>query len=203
MQLRVKNPQFVKSCGSKKDFLSDKPQIVFAGKSNSGKSSLINLITNNNKMARVGQTPGLTVLVNYFSCTLATGERDLDFYLVDLPGYGYAKSGKSRSDDFGKLVEDFFEETKNKLVFVLMDIRNKPSSDDKQLIQFLYANQIAFVVVLTKADKLSKAQMGVARQNQASELGLGIDNVIVTSSTQRTGTDAILRCIMEHVSNLS
>lgn len=126
------------------------PEIAIAGKSNVGKSSFINFMVNQNKLAKTSQEPGRTRLLNYFE--INNGE----YYFVDLPGYGYAKVNKQEKQKWGGLIENYLR-TSNRLinVFVLVDMRHEPTDDDKMLINYLYSYNIPFTIIATKADKLS------------------------------------------------
>lgn len=184
--MMIKTAKFVKSVADKKSFLEDRPSFVFAGKSNCGKSTLINSICGNKKLARSSSTPGCTKLVNYFLVNDA-------FYFVDLPGYGFSKTGKSKASDFGALVQSFFEQGKNiKQVFILIDIRNGASQNDEIMLNFCYYYQIPFTVIATKADKISRSQCLLKRRALAGELKIGEDNIILSSSVLKIGRDEIL-----------
>ena len=126
---------------------SEVPEIAFAGRSNVGKSSLLNKLFNRKSLARVSSVPGKTITINFY---------DVDGYkFVDLPGYGYAKLSKSERDRFGELMEGYFQSGRNiKLVVQLVDMRHKPSQDDYGMIDFMQQMDIPFIVVCTKADKL-------------------------------------------------
>lgn len=126
---------------------SDITEIAFAGRSNVGKSSLLNKLFNRKSLARVSSVPGKTITINFY---------DVDGYkFVDLPGYGYAKLSKSECDRFGELMEGYFQSGRNiKLVVQLVDMRHKPSQDDFGMIDFMKQMNIPFIVVCTKADKL-------------------------------------------------
>lgn len=125
------------------------PEIVFSGHSNVGKSSLINKIANRKNIARVSSQPGKTATINFFS---ADG-----FYLVDLPGYGYAKVSKAEKARWADLVEGYLSQKRNiALIIQIIDIRHKPTKDDYDMLKFLYHNNAPFIVVLTKKDKLKK-----------------------------------------------
>jgi GTP-binding protein len=129
------------------------PEIVMSGRSNVGKSSLINLLAGQNKLARVSNTPGKTRMVIYFLV-------DDRFYLTDLPGYGYAKVSKKTKAEFSELVDQYLSASRPiSMVLHLMDIRHKPSEHDLQMIEWLSSNQIPWRLVLTKSDKLSRAQI--------------------------------------------
>lgn len=127
---------------------SDRPEFAFSGRSNVGKSSLINKIFNRRNMARVSSVPGKTVTINFFSVE--------DVYFVDLPGYGYANVSKSEKSKWGDLIGGYLGDFDRslELVFQLIDMRHAPSKDDLQMIDYLIDNEIPFVIVLTKADKL-------------------------------------------------
>lgn len=127
---------------------SDRPEFAFSGRSNVGKSSLINKIFNRKNMARVSSVPGKTVTINFFSVE--------DVYFVDLPGYGYANVSKNEKAKWGDLIGGYLGDFERdlELVFQLIDMRHAPSKDDLQMIDYLIDNEIPFVIVLTKADKL-------------------------------------------------
>lgn len=131
----------------------DRPEIVFSGKSNVGKSSLINALADNKKLARVSATPGKTRLVVYFDV-------DSKLYLADLPGYGYAKAPKDVKEKFSKLCDQYFVSGREfSLVLHLIDIRHDPSAEDIRMIEYMNHNNIPYFLVFTKCDKLSRAQM--------------------------------------------
>ena len=130
---------------------SDKPEIVFSGRSNVGKSSLINKLCGRKALARVSSKPGKTATINFFDAK--------DFTLVDLPGYGYAKVSKAEKLRWAELVEGYFQLPRNiALVVQIIDMRHKPTVDDMNMIRFLFESQIPFIVVMTKADKLNKTE---------------------------------------------
>lgn len=130
---------------------SDLPEIVFSGKSNVGKSSLINKLLFRKSMARVSATPGKTGTINFFSLKEA--------YFVDLPGYGYAKVSQSEKMRWAELVEGYFAQNRNiPLVVQICDMRHSPTVDDMRMIDFLYNNDYNFIIALTKSDKLKKTQ---------------------------------------------
>ena len=129
-------------------------------------------------------------MLNYFEVN--NGE----FYFVDLPGYGYAKVAKDEKAKWGSMIEGYLtgsERLKN--VFVLLDIRHKPTDDDKMMVNFLFHYNIPFTLIATKADKLSRMQQMKNRQMLASEMGVGVDNVYLTSSLNKTGKEAIFERI--------
>ena len=131
---------------------SDRPEVVLSGKSNVGKSSLVNAIADNKKLARVSSTPGKTRLVIYFDV-------DNKFYFTDLPGYGYAKAPKEIQKTYSALVEQYFTSGRPiDLVLHLIDIRHRPSKEDVQMIQYMNDHRLPYFTIFTKADKLSKEQ---------------------------------------------
>lgn len=130
---------------------SDLPEIVFSGKSNVGKSSLINKLLFRKSIARVSATPGKTATINFFSLKEA--------YFVDLPGYGYAKVSQSEKKRWAELVEGYFAQERNiRLIVQICDMRHSPTADDMNMIDFLYNNNYNFIIALTKFDKLKKTQ---------------------------------------------
>ena len=190
--LNLNKAEFLKSAVSPSGFLAaDLPCIVFAGKSNVGKSSVINRLLNRRNFARVGSQPGKTVHVNYFCI-------DGRAYFVDLPGYGFARRSKAERDRWAELIGDFFDSERSfNLVVSLVDIRHDPSKLDHDMIDYLQGNEFNFIVCLTKADKLSRTQQ--ARQAAAikKQLNVPAENVIITSSQTGTGIDELKRRIAE------
>ena len=186
----IKSAEFVKSVSNFNDiYKSDYKEIAFVGRSNVGKSSLINFMTNNSKLAKTSSLPGRTRLINYFLI-------NKEFLLVDLPGYGYAKASKEAQATWGTLLENYLKKSKNlKAVYMLLDIRHLPNDNDKQMIKFLYFYNIPTVFVLTKADKLSKSAIGRQVQIIANDLGLAKDNFVVTSADKKTGKEKLLESL--------
>lgn len=183
----IKTAEFVKSVSNFNDiYKSDFKEVAFVGRSNVGKSSLINFMTNNGKLAKTSSLPGRTRLINYFLI-------NKEFLLVDLPGYGYAKASKEAQASWGTLLENYLKKSQNlKAVYLLLDIRHLPNDNDKQMIKFLYYYNIPTVFVLTKADKLSKAERNRNTIKIANELGLTTSNFIITSSDNKLGKDQLL-----------
>ena len=145
--VRFINVKFIKSASKKAEFIEDElPQIAIVGRSNVGKSSLINMLTCNSKMAKTSSTPGRTKLVNYFNV-------NNQFYLVDLPGYGFNKAGKGVASAWDSVMNDYFVDNKKlKLIMVLLDSRLMPTALDKQMIDYLATNELPSILVLTKAN---------------------------------------------------
>ena len=129
-----------------------RPEIAFAGKSNVGKSSLINYMTNNKKLAYVSKQPGKTRLINYFLVNDS-------FYLVDLPGYGFARVSKTEKESWARMMEQYFAVAKNlRALVILVDIRHKPTQDDLQMIEWAAHYGVPFMIAATKADKIAKSK---------------------------------------------
>lgn len=183
----IKNAEFVKSVGDSSQInLQTLPEIAVAGKSNVGKSSFINFICNNKRLAKTSKEPGRTRLLNYF--VVNKGE----FNLVDLPGYGFAKVSFAEKAKWGKLIEDYFCNSKNlKNVFLLLDIRHNPTEDDMQMIKYLYFYRIPFTIIATKADKLSKSAAQRNKKAIADYIGIGCDDIYLCSSSEKTGREAV------------
>ena len=186
--------EFVTSAANAADFKRDGlPQFAFAGRSNVGKSSLLNKLMYRKGLAKVSQTPGKTATINFY---------DVDGYdFVDLPGYGYAKVAKSEKGRWSELIEGYFNQERNfALVVSLIDIRHDPSALDIHMVNFLQEAGFPFAVVLTKADKLSKQQQAKQRASIRKKLNLPKDTpMIVTSSEKGDGVDDLRALINKYV----
>lgn len=170
---------------------SDKAEIVFAGRSNVGKSSLLNRLFGRKNLARVSSVPGKTITINFYT---------VDGYrFVDLPGYGYAKISKAEKDRFTELMEGYFTSSRNiSLVVLLIDMRRPPTADDLNMISFLKANHIEFITVLTKADKLNKT--AYKERHAAAPAEIGCDCCAIPfSALNGTGLDEIKDVIQKHL----
>ncbi len=188
------NAKFITSVAKENNFyVTDKPIISIAGKSNVGKSSLINMLSCNSKLARTSNTPGRTRLINYFDFS--------DFVLADLPGYGFAKVSKEEKDKWGNLLETFLREEKIRLLLLLVDIRHDPSLDDVMMTNYLYHYKIPFVIIATKADKLPKTKIKSALQNIATKLKVGIGDITPSSSQNGMGKNEIFGLIDKIIKN--
>ena len=165
------------------------PEYAFIGRSNVGKSSLINMLTHNPKLAKTSQKPGKTLLINHFLV-------NKEWYLVDLPGYGYAARGKKQVDKIQKIIEDYVLEREQMTnLFVLIDIRLEPQKIDLEFFEWLGENGVPFSIIFTKADKLSvgKAKANVdAYMKKLSEQWEELPPVFVSSSEKKTGREEIL-----------
>lgn len=195
MSVNLHNAQFVLSAVSPKDFLDDGlPQVAFAGRSNVGKSSAINRLLNRKNFARVGAVPGKTVHINYFRI-------DDAFYLVDLPGYGYAQVSKGERDRWGKLMEDYFARPELlTLGVMIVDARHKPTADDRTMAQWFRDTGRPLVVAANKLDKLKKSEIIPNLQliRDTLELGEG-DPVIPFSAEKGTGREELLSAIFSGI----
>lgn len=190
----IKQAEFVKSVADNNFYQSDMSEIAFVGRSNVGKSSLINFITNRKKLAKTSSTPGKTKLINYFIINNS-------FLLVDLPGYGYAEVSKKEKTNWAKYLEEYLRTSKNlKCVYLLLDIRRTPTNQDEQMLEFLYFNRIPCKVVVTKIDTLSRSQVASQLIIICNKLGLNKEDIIVTSSWDKKGLDALLKDIEHYVS---
>ena len=174
---------------------STRAEVSFAGRSNVGKSSLLNALLNRKALAKVSAKPGKTATINFFDVD------GCDF--VDLPGYGYAKVAKNELDRWADLIEGYFnQERKFALAVSLIDIRHAPSELDHTMVQFLQEMHLPFCVVLTKADKLSKQKAMTQKSLISKELQLANDTkILVSSSEKKTGIEELRKIISEHVQN--
>ena len=191
--MNLHNAEFVRSVTSVADCPKDGlPQIAFAGKSNVGKSSVINKLLLRKNFARVGEAPGKTTHINFFRI-------DEAMYLVDLPGYGYAKVPFSERDRWSELMEGYFNSGRDiKMAFQLIDMRHKPTDFDMTMLHFLSEMQIPYTVVLTKSDKLNKAQTAERLSLIHGELGEYAENVeIIPFSSQKREDAEKLRSVIE------
>ncbi len=184
--IQIKNATFITSAAKREQFIEPtKPMIAVCGKSNVGKSSFINMLANQKKLAKTSSEPGRTRLVNYFDF----GE----FILADLPGYGFARVSKGEKEKWAKTLEHFFAD-KQKIahIFMLVDSRHDPTADDVQMIEFLHYHTIPFTIVLTKADKLSKMKLKEHIKAIASDLYLAPANLLATSAETGYGKIDVL-----------
>lgn len=165
------------------------PEIAFAGRSNVGKSSLLNKLFNRKQLARVSSVPGKTITINYYD---VDGKK-----LVDLPGYGYAKISRAEKDRFAELMEGYFQGGRNlKLVVQLVDMRHKPSQDDYGMIDFLQQAKIPFIVVATKCDKLKVKEFNKRCEDIKNELSMVNESQIIPFSSQSgLGLDELKKVI--------
>ena len=193
--LNTNKAEFIKSAAAASDFIrSEIPAIVFSGKSNVGKSSVINRLLCRKNFARVGQSPGKTIHVNYFLI-------DEKAYFVDLPGYGYAKVSRSEKERWGKLMESFFAaEGLIPLGVMIVDSRHKPTADDVTMAQWFAAAECPLVIVANKADKLKKSEIEPNLALIRTTLSLPDEVPVVLFSAEKgTGRDALMAEILKYV----
>lgn len=184
----IKNAVFLTSAANAKQFLAgEKPVVAVCGKSNVGKSSFINMLACRKKLAKTSREPGRTRLVNYFDF----GE----FVLADLPGYGFARVSFTEKKNWARLLDAFFDRGGCAHAILLLDCRHDPTADDVQMLSFLHARALPYTVVLTKADKLSKMKLKENASAIASDLYLGVGNLISTSAETGQGRDEVLKRI--------
>lgn len=183
----IKKAEFVTSVANPNRINEfDKPEIAFVGRSNVGKSSLINAMCNRQKLAKTSATPGRTRLINYFAINNS-------FHLVDLPGYGFALASKKEQAEWQNLIGGYLEHSPNlKHIFVLVDIRHEPNENDKLMLKYLYTYQIPFSIIATKLDKLKPSQVAKQVQILANTLGVGTADILAVSSAKKTNIDKIL-----------
>ena len=187
---QIKKSSYVKGVAMYKDcIVSDLPQIAVAGKSNVGKSSFINFLVNDSKLARTSKLPGRTRLINYFLINENSAE---EFLLADLPGYGFAKVSDAEKLKWADLLEKYLaKEQKLVHVFFLVDIRHDPTRDDVTMYNYLFKNNVPYTIVATKADKLPKSQVKNRCRAIANFLKVGADNVIPVSALEKRGKEQI------------
>ena len=178
--LNVNKAEFIKSAASPRQFIqSSIPSVVFAGKSNVGKSSVINRMLNRKNFARVGASPGKTIHVNYFFI-------DQKIYFVDLPGYGYAKVSQAERDRWGKLMEDFFATPGLiDLGVMIVDARHKPTADDVTMAEWFKSSGCRLVVVANKLDKLKKSEIEPNMQQIRETLTLPDEVLLIPFSAEK------------------
>lgn len=186
--MNITSAKYIISVVEEKNILKDDMvEFAFVGRSNVGKSSLINSLTNQKNLAKTSSTPGLTKMINYF----LVNDR---FRIVDLPGYGYAKTGQKHIANWAGLMETYLTSSPNlKTVFVLVDCRHEPSDLDKMMLDFLNSYQIPYIVVATKVDKLAKSKVPQACTKIAKVLGVRKELVLPYSSENGTGREKLLQ----------
>lgn len=188
--MEITSAEFVSSQASvDKAPTPDKPEFAFIGRSNVGKSSLLNMLTRRKGLAKVSSTPGKTQTINHFIINDS-------WFLVDLPGYGYANISREKRSDFGKMVEQYIAKRENLYcLFILIDMRLEPQAIDQDFIQWCGTREIPFCIVFTKADKLTKNQLNQklsAYQATLQETWEELPPIIVTSATEKKGREDLL-----------
>ena len=191
----IKSAKFIKSSQRHQDCPApDRPEYAFIGRSNVGKSSLINMMTGRNKLAKVSSTPGKTQLINHFLI-------DDQWYLVDLPGYGWAQVSKTDKAKWKKMIDDYLLQRPNLVcVFVLIDSRHSPQKIDSEFMEWLGENGVPFCMIFTKLDKLksSQKQSNINSYNQEMQNSWeDLPTQFITSSTEKLGKEELLKYINE------
>ena len=189
--MNLNQVEFVRSVAAVSDCPKDGlPQIAFAGKSNVGKSSVINRLLQRKNFARVGEAPGKTTQINFFRV-------DNRLYLVDLPGYGYAKVGRETSAKWGQMVEKYLHKSRQlKAVFLLVDMRHEPNANDKQMYEWIKANGFEPIIIMTKLDKLGKNERVKMVKAIREGLGAGKDATLLPySAITKEGREEIYQVL--------
>ena len=188
------NVEFLISAAATKDFPGNRlPEIAFAGKSNVGKSSVINRLLNRKNMARVGEKPGKTIHVNYFTI-------DKKCYFVDLPGYGYAQVSQKEKERWGKLMEDYFAAERIDLGVMIVDHRHAPTNNDITMARWFIDSGCPFVVVANKLDKVKKSQVVSTLETIRLDLELPEGTPIISFSAEKgNGKDELVKHILAAV----
>ena len=191
--MNFNNVDFLISAASAKDFPQSRlPEIAFAGKSNVGKSSVINRVLQRKNFARVGEKPGKTIHVNYFTV-------DRKCYFVDLPGYGYAKFSQEENDRLGKLMESYFAADRIDLGILIVDARHAPTNNDITMANWFIESGCPFAVVANKLDKLKKSEIEPNLQTIREDLELPENCRIIPFSAEKgTGREDLVRLILEY-----
>lgn len=192
--MNFNNVEFLISAAAPKDFPGNRlPEIAFAGKSNVGKSSVINRILQRKNFARVGEKPGKTVHVNYFVI-------DKSCYFVDLPGYGYAQVSQKEKDRWARLMEDYFAAGRIDLGIMIVDARHAPTKNDITMANWFLESGCPFVVVANKLDKLKKSELIPNMETIRADLDLPEDCPVIPFSAEKgTGRDDLVRIILDAV----
>lgn len=190
----IKNATFLKSEIEFNDYGGfGVPEIMLAGRSNVGKSSFINMLSNNSKLAKVSATQGKTKLVNFFLF-------NKEFVIADLPGYGYAEASKVEQQRWGKIIDGYIENAKNLVGAVLLvDVRHLPTEQDKQMLNYFTFNNIPVTIVATKYDKIKKAERMKKISDIAKDLKVGVENIYLISSETAYGKDIIVERLYQFV----
>lgn len=193
--MEIKKSEFVKSAVYEKDYPEKKGiEFSFIGRSNVGKSSLINSLTNRRNLARTSKTPGRTQLINYFLI-------DSEIYFVDLPGYGFAKVPEVVKRNWGTTIETYLKSERDKVVFLLLDLRRIPSGEDMEMLRWLEHYNIEYYIIFTKSDKLSNNEKAKQLKEIKKKLEFNNEDVFFSSALKNTGKEELLDFIYEKVKN--
>ncbi len=192
--MKIKNAEYILTAVNEKQYPTDHlKEIILAGRSNVGKSSFINSIANNNKLARVSSTPGKTATLNFYLI-------NKEFYFVDAPGYGYAKRSKEEIEKFGLMFEKYLTERKNLvLAILLVDFRHEPTMDDVIMYQGFKQLNLPVLIILTKADKVKNSEKNINKKLIKDKLNISGDDMIEYSITTKINHDTILNTIEKYL----
>ena len=193
MKLNIHNSKFILSAVNSNQFPKDDlPEVVFVGRSNVGKSSILNALLNRKNLAYVGSTPGKTQQINFFNI-------DEKIYFVDLPGYSFSVMGKEKSEKISKVIDSYLKSRKNiALLMMLVDIRHKPSKDDVLMYEYLINSDLNFIIVPTKADKVPITKVNDYCKVIQDELNAPEEiDIIPISSTKKNNLEAIWQAISQ------
>lgn len=192
--MKIMKAEFIKSAVTKEQYPDDLlPQIAFVGRSNVGKSSCINTLLGRRSLAKVSQNPGKTRTINFFLV-------NEDFYFVDLPGYGYAKTSKEERKSWGQVMSRYFEHNSRlKHIFLLLDIRHEPKADDVVMLEYALHYQIPISIIATKSDKISKGAYSKSFALIRKKLGAGELPIFPLSSLKKTGKEEIWTVIAQDI----
>ncbi len=186
--MRIKRADYLKSAVYEKDYpeILNSVEFAFVGRSNVGKSSLINSLTSRTKLARTSKTPGRTQLINFFTI-------NQEFYIVDLPGYGFAKVPKAMKKEWGSTIERYIISKRKKLVFVLLDIRRIPSEEDIEMLRWLDFHELPFKIIFTKTDKISNNEKFRLLKDIRKKIEFHNEDVFFYSSLSHKGREEVLQ----------
>ena len=190
--MKIKDIRMDMSAVKKEQYPDDGlPQLAFVGRSNVDKSSSINTLINRKKIARVSQTPGKTRTINFYKI-------NSEFYFVDLPGYGYAKLSKEEKSSWGKVMEEYFINSKNLIhVFILVDIRHEPKEDDVLMLDFVRNYGIPVSIIATKSDKVTRNDAAISKRTIKSKMKLEGERILPISALKKTGVEEIWNHVLE------
>ena len=190
--MRIKRADYLKSAVYEKDYpeILNSVEFAFVGRSNVGKSSLINSLTSRTKLARTSKTPGRTQLINFFTI-------NQEFYIVDLPGYGFAKVPKAMKKEWGSTIERYIISKRKKLVFVLLDIRRIPSEEDIEMLRWLDFHELPFKIIFTKTDKISNNEKFRLLKDIRKKIEFHNEDVFFYSSLSHKGREEVLQFMVD------
>jgi GTP-binding protein len=200
--ITIINPRYVASAVRVDQYPEgDLPEVAFVGRSNVGKSSLINSLSRFNGLARVSRTPGKTATLNYYCLTAKVSEQErFDFFLVDLPGYGYARTGQEAKRQWAKFIEEYLlQSTRLKLVCQLVDMRHPPMASDLRTFRWLQDHRLPVQVIATKADKISRNILPKHSAIIRKEMGVTEEGITAYSAVTGAGREDLLSRIQEYL----